>query len=106
MGGCVMDRMSIKLQKEEIEEIENYSERMNSLKALILTFESDEVFSKKSNMYEKLVQDVSETNQKIRLWWTRMIQKYKLEKYNQEKLYVDFVSSQIELKDCVSIVEK
>jgi len=72
---------------------------MNSLKALTLVFESDEIFSKKCDMYERLVKDIADTNQKIRLWWTRMIQKYELEKYSQDKLYVDFVSSQIELKD-------
>lgn len=89
--------MLAKLLKEEIEEIENYFERINSLKALTLTFESDEIFSKNSNIYEKLVQDISDTNAHLQDWWVRMIHKYKLEKFKQDKLYVDFVSSQIEL---------
>ena len=50
-------------------------------------------------MYERLIKDISDTNQNIRLWWTRMIQKYELGKYSQDKLYVDFVSGQIELND-------
>ena len=94
-----MSTMLSKLKKEEIDEIENYSERMNSLKALALAFETDEVFSKKCDMYERLIKDISDTNQNIRLWWTRMIQKYELGKYSQDKLYVDFVSGQIELND-------
>ena len=92
-----MSKILTKLKKEEIDEIENYSERMNSLKALALAF--DEVFSKKCDMYERLIKDISDTNQNIRLWWTRMIQKYELGKYSQDKLYVDFVSGQIELND-------
>ena len=73
-----MSKILTKLKKEEIDEIENYSERMNSLKALALAFETDEVFSKKCDMYERLIKDISDTNQNIRLWWTRMIQKYEL----------------------------
>ena len=46
-----MSKILTKLKKEEIDEIENYSERMNSLKALALAFETDEVFSKKCYMY-------------------------------------------------------
>lgn len=94
-----MSKILTKLKKEEIDEIENYSEQMNSLKALALAFETDEVFSKKCDMYERLIKDISDTNQNIRLWWTRMIQKYELGKYSQDKLYVDFVSGQIELND-------
>lgn len=94
-----MSKILTKLKKEEIDEIENYSERMNSLKALALAFETDEVFSKKCDMYERLIKHISDTNQNIRLWWTRMIQKYELGKYSQDKLYVDFVSGQIELND-------
>ena len=94
-----MSKILTKLKKEEIDGIENYSERMNSLKALALAFETDEVFSKKCDMYERLIKDISDTNQNIRLWWTRMIQKYELGKYSQDKLYVDFVSGQIELND-------
>lgn len=94
-----MSKILTKLKKEEIDEIENYSERMNSLKALALAFETDEVFSKKCDMYERLIKDISDTNQNIRLWWTRMIQKYEFGKYSQDKLYVDFVSGQIELND-------
>ena len=94
-----MSKILTKLKKEEIDEIENYSERMNSLKALALAFETDEVFSKKCDMYERLIKDISDTNQNIRLWWTRMIQKYELGKYSQDKLYVDFVSGQSELND-------
>ena len=94
-----MSKILTKLKKEESDEIENYSERMNSLKALALAFETDEVFSKKCDMYERLIKDISDTNQNIRLWWTRMIQKYELGKYSQDKLYVDFVSGQIELND-------
>ena len=94
-----MSKILTKLKKEEIDEIENYSERMNSLKALALAFETAEVFSKKCDMYERLIKDISDTNQNIRLWWTRMIQKYELGKYSQDKLYVDFVSGQIELND-------
>ena len=94
-----MSKILTKLKKEEIDEIENYSERMNSLKALALAFETDEVFSKKCDMYERLIKDISDTNQNIRLWWTRMIQKYELGKYSQDNLYVDFVSGQIELND-------
>ena len=81
-----MSKILTKLKKEEIDEIENYSERMNSLKALALAFETDEVFSKKCDMYERLIKDISDTNQNIRLWWTRMIQKYELGKYSQDKL--------------------
>lgn len=94
-----MNKMLVRLQREEIEEIENYSERMNSLKTLTLVFESDEVFSEKSSFYEKLIQDISKTNRNIRSWWTKIIRKYELERYDQEKLLVDFVSGQIEVKD-------
>ena len=48
-----MSKILTKLKKEEIDEIENYSERMNSLKALALAFETDEVFTKKCDMYER-----------------------------------------------------
>ena len=56
-----MSKILTKLKKEEIDEIENYSERMNSLKALALAFETDEVFSKKCDMYERLIKDISDT---------------------------------------------
>lgn len=94
-----MQKVLIKLQKKEVAEIEGYFERMNSIKALTLTFELDEIFSKNSNMYEKLIQDMSVTSKKLESWWARMIGKYSLEKYKPDQLYVDFFSEQIILTE-------
>lgn len=92
-----MNNFFVDLEQNEVEEIENYFERMNSLKALSLAFESDEVFSKNSMMYEKIVKDISDTRQRLQAWWSKIIDKYCLEKYDIEKLFVDFSANQIRL---------
>lgn len=94
-----MKKVLIEITTEEVNEIENYFERMNSLKSLALTFENDEIFNKNSSMYERLVQDFVETQKNMQLWWTNIIHKYDLENYNQEKLFVDFITKQIKLQE-------
>lgn len=94
-----MKKVIVKLEKPEVEEIENCFERSNSLSALALAFESDEVFSKNADMYEKLVDDLTVTNKKIRNWWDCIIKKYELQEYEPSQLYVDFYDEQIMLAD-------
>ncbi|MBP3475156.1 MAG: CXXX repeat peptide modification system protein [Lachnospiraceae bacterium] len=93
-----MKNFKIKLLKEEVDEIELYFERMNSLKDLVLVFESDEVFIRNSSMmYEKIVKDLTDTRTKFQLWWTKIIDKYNLQEYNQDQLFVDFLDRAIKL---------
>lgn len=93
-----MDNTVTKLMKNEIDEIELYFEKINSLKGLCLAFESDEIFNKNSLMYERLVQDLSKSNNEFTDWWNKIIIKYNLQKINREKMYVDFLSEEIRLK--------
>lgn len=94
-----MENIITSLLQEEVDEIETYFERMNSLKELTLVFESDKVFLEKSSiMYEKLIKDMSDTRMNFQLWWTRMIDKYKLNDYDQNKLFVDFIEKGIRLQ--------
>lgn len=93
-----MKKVIAELKKEEVSEIECYFERFNSLKELILVFEADEVFNKKSDMYEKILADVTQTRKNFDSWWSRMIEKYELQSYKIENLRVDFLSNEITME--------
>lgn len=90
-----MKKVIKNLLNEEASEIEKYFERYNSLRELALVFESDEVFSKNSLMYKKLVDDISYTKKSLSQWWEKIILKYNLQDYDRERMYVDFVKGEI-----------
>lgn len=67
-----MKKLGVKLQTDEVEKIEYNFERYNSLKELALVFESDKLFSEKSQMYEKILKDMKETKKIWRSGGTKL----------------------------------
>lgn len=59
---------------EECREIQQLFERRNGLRELAQIVKSVE-----HDLYEKMVQDMGETNTKFQAWWDRMGEKYQWE---------------------------
>lgn len=85
------------IEKEEVNEIEGCFERLNSLRELALAFEADEIFNKKSNIYQKMLDDTTQTRKRFDMWWDKIIEKYDLQDYKREEMRVDFLSQEITL---------
>lgn len=81
-----------KVSVTEKDEIESLFERKNGLTELakILTPENEV-------LYEKLIQDMSETSSKFQNWWDRMAQKYQWEGTDDGHWEIDFNSCKIYL---------
>lgn len=88
------------LVKEEKNEIQNIFERLNSLNALVATLADAQLNIDEQNwIYEKLINDTTETRIKYNQWWTIMCDKYNLDKENSRNYYVDFVADRIILNE-------
>lgn len=76
-----------KVSVTERDEIESLFERKNGLTELakVLTPENEV-------LYEKLIQDMSETSSKFQNWWDRMAQKYQWEGTDDGHWEIDFNS--------------
>jgi CXXX repeat modification system protein len=75
---------------EERNEIQTLFERRNGLNELakILTRDNTE-------LYEKLVKDMGETNTKFQSWWNRMSQKYQWESSNEGSWEINFDTCEV-----------
>lgn len=90
-----MSAVIAEIEKEEVNEIERCFERLNSLRELALAFESDEIFNKKSDMYQKMLDDTTQTRKRFDMWWDKIIEKYNLQDHKREEMRVDFLSQEI-----------
>jgi len=81
---------------EERDEIQMLFERKNGLSELLKSVvdmkqQGDNI----DIIYDKLVQDMGKTNLKYKLWWDKIIDKYKLQNYKISQLRIDFQSKKI-----------
>lgn len=81
-----------KVTEEEKKEIQRLYERKNGLNELtkILSPENSE-------LYEKLVADMGETQSRFQTWWNRMSNKYEWESIDGGNWEIDFDTSDIYL---------
>lgn len=81
-----------KVTEEEKKEIQRLYERKNGLNELakILSPENSE-------LYEKLVVDMGETQSRFQTWWNRMSNKYEWESIDGGNWEIDFDTSDIYL---------
>lgn len=97
--------LSINITEEERDEIEKLNNRKNSLKSLSLTLADSELDIDERNwFYEKLINDISTTDKLYEEWWNKTCDKYKLDKDNSVKYYVDFermiIEEDVEVSCC------
>ena len=81
-----------KVSLEEKQEIQSLYERRNGLNELAKILTADN-----SELYEKLVKDLSETGLKYQDWWDRMAQKYKWESDENGSWEINFYTCEIYL---------
>lgn len=70
----IMKKLVGQVTPEEKKEIQTLFERRNGLNELAKILTSDN-----TDLYEKLVKDLSETGSKFQNWWGSMAQKYQWE---------------------------
>jgi len=75
---------------EERNEIQTLFERRNGLIELAKILTSDN-----TELYEKLVKDMGETNTKFQSWWNRMSQKYQWESSNEGSWEINFDTCEV-----------
>lgn len=75
---------------EERDEIQTLFERRNGLNELAKILTSDN-----TELYEKLVKDMGETNTKFQSWWNRMSRKYQWESTENGNWEINFDSCEI-----------
>lgn len=78
--------------EEEKQEIKKLFERRNGLKELIKILDSSN-----EELYEKLISDMSTTQEKYKSWWNRMGEKYKWEGMIDGKWEIKFETNDIYL---------
>lgn len=86
-----MSRILIgKVSKEERDEIKSIHMRRSALLDLsqILTAE-------KSELYEKLVKDLSETNVRFHEWWVSKVKEHNWERSEKSRWQIDFNTCEI-----------
>lgn len=86
-----MKKLVGKVTAEECKTIQTLCERKNSLKELALIIQND------SNIYEKLVSDMTNTNLQYQEWWNTMSKKYQWEQCDNGHWEIDFESCNIYL---------
>ncbi len=81
-----------KVTPEESSEIQTLFERRNGLNELakILTVDNSE-------LYEKLVKDLGETNSKFQAWWNEKAEKYQWESSEKGSWEINFQTYEITL---------
>lgn len=77
---------------EECKKIQQLFERRNGLKELAQIVKSNE-----SELYDKMVQDMGETNTKFQAWWDRMGKKYQWESHDDGHWEINFDNRNIYL---------
>lgn len=77
---------------EECREIQQLFERRNGLRELALIIKANE-----SELYDKMVQDMGETNTKFQAWWGRMGEKYQWESCDDGHWEINFDNRNIYL---------
>lgn len=77
---------------EEMKEIQSLYERKNGLNELAKILTSDN-----SELYEKLVMDMGETQAKFQAWWNKYSQKYQWESSENGNWEIDFDTCNIYL---------
>lgn len=87
-----MKKLVGKVTIEEKIEIQHLFERKNGLNELakILTADNTE-------LYEKMIKDMGETNNKYHGWWKRMAEKYKWESAENGNWEINFETNEIYL---------
>lgn len=93
-------RILAELLEDEKKEIQSLFERINSLNALVGTLADAQLDVHEENwLYEKLINDATETRRKFNEWWVNSCEKYDLDKRYTNKYYVDFITNQIILSE-------
>ena len=77
---------------EEKDEILTLFERRNGLNELAKILTADN-----SELYEKVVRDLGETNTKFQSWWSRMAEKYQWESVDDGHWEINFDTCKIYL---------
>ena len=75
---------------EERNEIQMLFERRNGLNELAKILTADN-----SELYEKVVRDLGETNTKFQSWWSRMAEKYQWESVDDGHWEINFDTCEI-----------
>ena len=78
--------------EEEKQEIKKLFERRNGLKELTKILDSSN-----EELYEKLISDMSTTQEKYKSWWNRMGEKYKWEGMIDGEWEINFETNDIYL---------
>lgn len=85
-----MKKLVGQVTPEEKNEIQSLFERRNGLNELAKILTADN-----SDLYEKLVTDMGETNTKFQNWWDRMAQKYQWESAENGNWEINFETCEI-----------
>ena len=87
-----MKKLIGQVTPEEKNEIQSLFERRNGLGELAKILTADN-----SELYEKLVRDMGETNAKFQNWWNTMSEKYKWESCEGGNWEINFETCEISL---------
>ena len=85
-----MKKLVGQVTPEEKNEIQTLFERRNGLNELAKILTADN-----TDLYEKLVKDLSETGSKFQNWWDTMAQKYKWESAQNGHWNINFETCEI-----------
>lgn len=80
-----MKKLAGKVTEQERDEIQALFERRNGLNELAKILTADN-----SELYERLVKDLSETTSKFQNWWDTMAEKYQWESVENGSWEIDF----------------
>lgn len=95
-----MGKVLVNLERNEVENVECIFGRLNSLNNLTVTLASNnELFSEKSYLYERLIEDLQITKKNYSDWWQKIVEKYNLESNDLNKLNVNFRTYDLELME-------
>ncbi|MCK4258658.1 MAG: CXXX repeat peptide modification system protein [Halanaerobiales bacterium] len=85
---------------EERDEIQRLYNRKMSLKELVMVLQENSAQNSQVDdaMYEKVVQDISDTNQNFQGWWDLMAQKYHWKNIHGGHWRIDFNTCDIFLE--------
>lgn len=87
-----MKKLVGQVTPEERDEILTLFERRNGLNELTKILTADN-----SELYEKVVKDLGETNTKFQSWWSRMAEKYQWESVDDAHWEINFDTCKIYL---------
>lgn len=97
----------LSILETEKDEIESLFERINSLHSLSLTLAANnDLFQENSNMFERIVSDLTQTQKMYNQWWQRIADKYHLDKSRLEEYRVNFQDSYLYFQTAEVSLEK